>query len=165
MSNLEIAGVVTPSSALAILPLEQTVIREHPSIAVDNNDYIHVAWEDRRNGNWHIYYAKSTDGGTSFGWNIKVSLADVWGGHGEPSIAIDGNGHPHVVWWDGQGRVYHARSTDGLSFQSNIVWESGPPYYKVGGRPSIAIDNSNKIHVAFATWEEFNGETENWRIV
>ena len=43
-----------------------------PSIAVNTDGNIYVAWADKRNGNLDIYFAKSTDDGAYFGTNVRV---------------------------------------------------------------------------------------------
>ncbi len=43
-----------------------------PSVSV-NGSNVHVVWFDDRDGNYEIYYKKSTDGGTSWGNDIRLT--------------------------------------------------------------------------------------------
>src|SRR6188768_2085551 len=45
----------------------------YPAIAVWNNE-VHVAWTDRRNGNDDIYYRKSSDGGTTWLAEKRITI-------------------------------------------------------------------------------------------
>lgn len=64
---------------------------------VYSNSYINAVWMDRRNGNWDIYYARSTDGAT---W---TQLRNLTSGNSDdqkyPNIAGYG-ANIHVVWID-----------------------------------------------------------------
>lgn len=73
----------------------------NPSIAVDNNDNVYVAWREFRNDKLDIYFDKSYDSGESFGIDIKVN--DAWGVityKSRPSIGVDKNEEVYVVWQD-----------------------------------------------------------------
>jgi len=65
-----------------------------------------------------------------------------------PSIAVDYNGHVHVVWMDnlkGNFEIYYKKSTnDGATWGrlKRITYNSG-----VSRCPLIAIDTSNNIHI------------------
>jgi hypothetical protein len=49
--------------------------RRSPSVAIDEEDVIHVVWLDQRNGPWEIFYARCNDAGASFSPNVKVAGA------------------------------------------------------------------------------------------
>jgi len=44
----------------------------YPAVATDGSGNVYAVWQDLRNGNWDIYFAKSTDGGVTFGTNVRV---------------------------------------------------------------------------------------------
>lgn len=46
--------------------------QETPKVAVDKNGAIYVVWTDYRKGDPDIYFSKSTNGGSSFGPNVRV---------------------------------------------------------------------------------------------
>jgi hypothetical protein len=146
-----------------------------PSIALDNNGTIHVVWSDYRNdadgffvpsggidgaNNLDIYYANSTDGGTT--WNQGIRVNDDLGlanqGTGFRSIAVDKNDNIHIVWFDlrnnTQGDIYYANSTDGgLFFNENIKVNDAP---NGSWDPSIAIDGNDNIYIV---WTDNRNDT------
>src|SRR2546427_7633322 len=79
-----------------------------PDVALDPFGVLHVAWEDDRiPGQHNIYYANSTDGGQTFGPNVRVSNVGTSTSYTRPGdyLAIDSspNGTIGVVWTDGRG--------------------------------------------------------------
>lgn len=88
-------------------------------LAIDGNGTVHAAWEDKRSGDWDIYYANSTDGGQSWTQNFAVSEEPTPGSYTRPGdyFAIEaGPGDSiSVVWTDGRGDdfdIYFARKLD-----------------------------------------------------
>jgi len=84
----------------------------YPSITVQGST-VHVVWEDNRDGNSEIYYKKSTDGGTI--WGADLRLTNSSGYSERPSIS-NSNSYIHVVWYDnrnGNYEIYYKHSTDG----------------------------------------------------
>jgi hypothetical protein len=84
----------------------------NPSIAVSGS-VVNVVWYDTRDGNYEIYYKRSTDAGVSWGTDIRLTnnIAYSYG----PSISFSGS-VVHVVWYDdrdGNNEIYYKRSTDG----------------------------------------------------
>src|SRR4030042_2465881 len=121
-----------------------------PAIAVDSTSTVHVVWEDSTPGNIDIFYANSTDGGTT--WSTAKSLASTPDGSYAPSIAADSSNALHVVWGDysfGMPEIYYLRSTDGggsWSQPKRMTWSS---YWS--GNAKIAVSPDDGIHVV---WEE-----------
>ena len=84
----------------------------YPSAAV-SSQFVHAAWEDFRDGDLEIYYKRSSDGGTS--WGADTRLTNSAGDSENPSVAVSGT-VVHVVWnddRDGNNETYYKRSTDG----------------------------------------------------
>lgn len=77
-----------------------TYTQQDPTIAIDTNGNVYIVWYDKRNGNDDIYFAKSTDGGSSFGTNIRVDDDLSASGQYAPSIAADANLNVYVTWFD-----------------------------------------------------------------
>ena len=86
-------------------------------IAASGN-VVHVVWKDNRDGNEEIYYKRSTDGGSSWGSDIRLTY-NMYISE-DPSISVFGQA-VHVVWvdnlddlnWD----IYYKSSTDaGISW-------------------------------------------------
>jgi hypothetical protein len=88
----------------------------YPSVSVSGS-VVHVTWYDGRDGNDEIYYKRSTDGGTS--WGADTRLTNNTSLSQRPSVAVSGL-VVQVLWTDfrdGDAEIYHKRSTDeGISW-------------------------------------------------
>ncbi len=142
-----------------------------PSIAIDNNDNIHVVWSDNTDGPWRSnsmdYEIMYVNYSSSAEWSNATVISDgfegiYWndGTSYDPSIAIDNNGNVHVVWddgtvgpWGNDGEVMYANysSSAGWSNATLISDGFGGIYWNDGysQEPSIAIDNNGNIHVVW----------------
>ncbi len=107
---------------------------------------IHVVWHDGRDGNTEIYYKRSTDGGTTWGADTRLTTDVSWSER--PAVAVR-DSDVHVVWYDGRlgpPRIFYKHSEDG-----GTTWGSDTcltPDTGVGYHPSVAICGS-VIHVAW----------------
>jgi Neuraminidase (sialidase) len=88
-------------------------------LGVDANDILHAAWFDSRTGNINLYYAFSTDGGTTWSPNVRITTAetpsDAFSLGEYIGLAADRNGAAHLVWTDGRdggSAIYFARTVD-----------------------------------------------------
>lgn len=78
-----------------------------------NGEFVHVIWDDNRNGNSEIYYKRSIDGGINWGADTRLTVnvaASTF-----PSITVSGS-MVHVVWTDardGNNEIYYKSSLDG----------------------------------------------------
>lgn len=86
-------------------------------LAVDSRGIVHAAWEDKRNGQWNIFYANSTNGGQAWSSNFRVTTEDTPGTYNRPGdyFAIEAGPDDviHLVWTDGRGDdfdIYYGRS-------------------------------------------------------
>jgi hypothetical protein len=120
---------------------------EHPAVAVDSGNTIHVVYRDDISGNFEIYYKKSTDGGLA--WTTK-RLTWTAGDSFKPAIALDSSNTIHVVWSDntaGNEEIYHQRSTNGgvtWGSAKRLTWTAGDSF-----RPEIALDSYDTVHVVW----------------
>ncbi len=120
----------------------------NPSIAVSGTD-VHIGWEDYRDGNGEIYYKRSTDGGLSWGEDIR--LTDNPATSTMPSISVSG-AVVHMVWHDfrdGNAEIYYKRSTDG-----GLGWETDvqlTDHFNHSYLASITTSGPN-VHVV---WNDF----------
>ncbi len=123
-----------------------------PTLAVDRNGNIYVAWQDgRKNQGWDIYFSSSFDGGTT--WSKNVMVSDKI----EPpiptlSLEVDAKGNLYLVWEDmGTGNVYFSMSRDsGKSWTSEIqVNDWGHCSAKMS--PSLAVDDTG---ITYVTWAD-----------
>ncbi len=125
-----------------------------PSISYKNG-IIYTVWRDQRNG-YCLYFAKSTNGGISFGLNVRVpDDPNAFGAY--PSITVDDSAKVFIVWSDYRDYnnyghdIYFAFSRDsGQTFSTNVrvndhlgivtAWDFGP---------SICVNDSGKVFVAW----------------
>ncbi|MEO7292521.1 MAG: T9SS type A sorting domain-containing protein [Ginsengibacter sp.] len=82
------------------------------AIATSGN-VVHVLWYDFRDGNYEIYYKRSTDAGIS--WGADTRLTNASGDSQFPSVSVSGS-VVHVVWYDnrdGNNEIYYKRNPTG----------------------------------------------------
>jgi hypothetical protein len=136
--------------------------QKHPSIAVDSSGQkVFVAWEDARNTdppNYDIYFARSTDGGTTFLPNIRVDdtgsdTAWKW----NPSIGCTQAGDTiYLAWGDNRNGtldIFFSRSIDGgQSFEPNIlVNDTAGTIPSSQWSPSLCV---NKVGIVYVCWRD-----------
>ncbi len=84
-----------------------------PSICV-NGAILHVVWQDTRDGNNEIYYKRSTDTGTT--WDADTRLTNAGASAECPTVAAAKDA-VHVVWMDRRdsdsGEIYYKRNPSG----------------------------------------------------
>lgn len=117
-----------------------------PSVSCSGQN-INVYWTDLRDGNAEIYYKRSTDNGTT--WSGDTRLTNAPSVSQSPAIAQNGL-NLHVVWDDwrnGQNKeIYYKRSTDGgASWSSDFLLSNTP--LTVWGQ-TITVSGSN-VHVSY----------------
>jgi hypothetical protein len=121
---------------------------EYPSVAVTSS-VVHVVWSDNRDGDYEIYYKRSTDGGASWGADIRLTNSN--GTSNNPSITVSGS-VVHVVWHDARDanfEIYYKRSTDGGASWGADTRLTNTKYISM--YPSIAVFGS-VVHVV---WQMF----------
>jgi len=126
----------------------------NPSVSVSGS-VVHVVWEDGRDGNFEIYYKRSTDGGTSWGLDTRLtSNSDV---SFYPSVSVSGS-VVHVVWRDtrdGNYEIYYKQSTDGgisWGFDTRLTSNSAVSYL-----PTVSASDS-VVHVVWYDNRDGNDE-------
>jgi hypothetical protein len=121
---------------------------EYPSVTVSGS-IVHVVWSDYRDGNYEIYYKRSTDAGVS--WGADTRLTNNTGVSLYPSVAVSGS-VVHIVWRDyrnGNDEIYYKRSADaGVSWGADTRLTNNSSY---SYDPSVAVSGSS-VHVV---WEDF----------
>lgn len=126
-----------------------------PSIAVDSNGTVYAVWEDRRSGDWDIYFAKSKDEGLT--WtdpDVRISNDDSNKTQSAPAIAVDSEGNIYVVWQDdrdGDYDIYFTKFEDGSAslINPNIKISNGSGSQSA---PAIALDSEGVIYIV---WEDY----------
>lgn len=109
-----------------------------PSLVVENNDEINLAWWTGAKGKAGVKFTRSTDGGDSFSDPVELKITEE-SRSSHVQLAISQNDEIFVVWDDGSldmPRIALAASTDGGSSFSR------PKYISDAGRyatyPAIA---------------------------
>ena len=112
----------------------------NPSVAVSGSQ-VHVVWDDLRDGYREIYYKRSTDGGST--WGTDTRLTNKTATSNRPSVAVSGT-QVNIVWQDnrdGNYEIYYKRSTDsGTNWGADTRLTNKVTYYSFA--PSIAISGS-----------------------
>ncbi|UCC33795.1 MAG: hypothetical protein JSW53_01980 [Candidatus Bathyarchaeota archaeon] len=145
-------------------------------VVISADGRIHVVWTDGRAGDGaqylDIYYATSSDGGLSFGSNVRVNDDSIVtppgshphftrGGQGTPSIVTDNDSRVHVVWEDFRNfvnettycrDVYYASSEEGVTFTKNLRANSvNSSLESVDcADPNIAIDSQDNLFIVYS---------------
>ena len=127
---------------------------KNPSVSVSGS-VVHVVWEDGRDGNFEIYYKRSTDGGISWGLDTRLTTNSEVSFY--PSVSVSGS-VVHVVWRDtrdGNYEIYYKRSADGgitWDFDARLTSNSAVSYL-----PSVSASGS-VVHVVWYDNREGNDE-------
>ena len=123
-----------------------------PSISVSGS-VVHVVWDDQRDGNDEIYYKRSTDGGTI--WGSDTRLTNDSSLSRNPCVTASGS-VVFVVWNDYNTLdIFYKCSTDGgisWGVDTQLTNDPGPSWY-----PAVSVSGSI-VHVA---WEEGRGGNAN----
>lgn len=111
-----------------------------PQIAI-SKDNVYAVWMDDTSGNYDILFAKSSDGGKSFGTPVNISKLHTDSGY--PQLAVSGN-NVYVTWTqtivDPNYDVYFVKSSDGgntFDTPINVSKNFGP-----SGWPNVAADGN-----------------------
>jgi len=116
-----------------------------PSVAVDKNGIVHVAWQDTQYGTSEILYTRSTDGGATF--SSPINISNDTGTSGNIKLATDSTGRVYAVWTD-ESQINLARSDNGgTSFSKVFTYHpaSGSPL-----SPALAIGSDSTLHLTWA---------------
>jgi len=118
-----------------------------PSVSM-SGQVVHVVWYDTRDGNDEIYYKRSTDGGVSWGADIRLTNNSAISYN--PSMSVSGL-VVHIVWYDnrdGNNEIYHKRSTDGgVSWGADTRLTNNSAFSQF---PSVSVSGS----IAHVVWED-----------
>ena len=174
-------GGTTWSPAVRVNDDATTARQWMPDLAIDRLGGVHAAWEDDRTGNHNIYYANSTDGGTTFGPNVRVTTAETPVSYTRPGdyLAIESSpdGTVCVVWTDGRGPdldINFARlertvavTIDTVPAGLNVVvdglqgpaprtfsWRPGSTHDLAAPSPQASGPQSRRV---FASWDDGGG--------
>ncbi len=137
--------------------------QEEPDVKVDYSGNIYVIWKDWRADTSetqapylnNMYLAKSTDEGSSFLPDIKVSdefLDAEYSYNFPPRLAIDKLNYVHAVWFDhrtGNANCFYDISTDGgQTFGTDVMVNDNVDTVS-HVVPRIAVDDENNVYIVW----------------
>lgn len=128
-----------------------------PALAVDVDDSIYLAWAVGEDRAADIHFARSDDGGHSFG---EPRIVFASNGHADaPKIAVDSEGIVHLVYGEspaGPLQRYHLRYTQsnngGQTFQEPREIASPGEQFESVNFPTLSLDGQDNLYVL---WELF----------
>ncbi len=126
-------------------------VDENPDIAAGPGHRIYIVWTDHRNGDEDVYMAMSSDGGASFGPNLRVDDGPAMTNASLPSIAVLQSGKVAVAWQDdrtGDPDIRCAFSGDGTSFGPSVRVNTDNSR-REQLRPRIAAGNTDLFHIVW----------------
>jgi hypothetical protein len=132
------------------------VYQYEPDLAIDSSGTIYISWNryyydaDLEQWDYDVVMAKSTNGGATFGTNVKVVDGSDW--QYKSSIKVGPSGNLYVAWTDrrngGISDVYFAKSIDGGStFSTNAIVNQYTEQSQ--GYPEMALDEDEVIYVVW----------------
>ena len=125
---------------------------------------MHVVWYDYRNGTYpEIYYIRSTNEGTS--WGPDVRLTNSLGFSGNPSVSVYGTS-VHVVWQDdkeGNPEIYHKYNPTGNPIGIININSEIPQEFSLGQNYPNPFNPTTKIK--FSIPANVKSETANVELI
>jgi hypothetical protein len=126
---------------------------DHPSIAVDSDNNVHILWTDSRAGNWNLYYTKLDSNGNILIDDTKITPSACYQfTECDRQIAADSQGNMHIVWRVGNAIYYMKLDNNGKVLIADKFISSG--HYPHLSYPNIVIDSSDNLHVSINEWAE-----------
>ncbi len=113
-----------------------------PSISVSGS-IVHVAWADRRNGQFKTYYKRSTDGGTS--WLSDVALQTKKNSIGYYQCLATNGLNVHIVYQGLHDIFYRTSINNGASWGTELALTTNN---SASTYPSIAVSGTT-LHALF----------------
>ena len=144
-----------------VVSTESTNASSNPSLAVDFNNDVHIAWQDKTNYTnagveLDIFY-KFLDTSSSSWTTTKVVSTESTSDSTDPTIAVDSARNIHIAWID---------ETDfaGANVDPDIFykrWETSSSSWTISevltpesilwsNWPSIAVDSSRNVHIVWS---------------
>jgi hypothetical protein len=147
---------------------ESTDWSQYPSLAIDFEDTVHVTWYDSTNydsaGTDQDVFYKKWSPITSV-WSLTEVVSTESTAHSfDPKIATDTEGTLHIAWSDESD--YASSDTDTDIFYK--YWDSSTSLWSISEvvsmestedsyTPSITVDYSDTIHIAWSDFTNFAG--------
>lgn len=145
---------------------DDTGMQRMVEMTIDQDDNIHVAWLDARNGQWNIYYSYSDDGGATFHPNVRITSEGTPLTYSRPgdyfTMRTGPDGTLYIVWTDGRGNdqdIYFARQD-----LENPVLSHIPPITASQNSPLILYATAtDDDHIEQVELHYFPGSEDSWK--
>lgn len=150
-------------SAYTVLSKTPNNTSFYPSIVADSDDRLWVVWETQiTEQDFEVYVTTKPAGGS---WSNPLIISNKSGQDLEPSIAIDPDDVPHVVWRNGPGNweIYYTKYVNGdwttpMNISANA---SGSHFARVAaddlGNVYVVwedeIDGADRFQILFRRWD------------
>lgn len=116
-------------------------------------DTVYVVWAENRLSTVpmgsHVFFAKSTDKGQTFGPNVRVNSTPAGF---NPSMRVDTGGIIYVAY-ERQGNIFFTKSTDGgntFTPALQVVDSAGLPYFQE--LPCLSVNNKGQVFIAWVDY-------------
>jgi len=151
MHSIDGGTTWTPDTQLTTNVLMQDL----PAIAVWDS-LVHIVYHDEQNGNWEVYYLRSTDSGVT--WDPEVRLTNDSGWSNNAGIVVQGQ-YVHVTWSDDRASITHFDIYYKRSSDHGLTWEPDTrlTFSLNSGAPSLAMSGQD-LYISFQS--ERDGNTE-----
>jgi hypothetical protein len=152
-------------STTEVVSTESAEDSHTPSLDVESDGTVHVAWRDNTNyggaGSEHdIFYKYRSNAGT---WSAtEVVSTESSSDSDNPSLAVENDGTVHVAWDDMTD--YSSSGTDFdifYKYKSTGVWSTtevvSTESTQLSFWPSLKVDSDKNIHVIWDDWTDYGG--------
>lgn len=149
-----------------IVSMESNKDSLYPSLAIDSNYNVHVAWEDESNyagcGNdQDIFYKKRTNDGS---WtSTEVVSTESNEDSILPSLDVEPDGTVHIAWKD-ESEYNEADVVAEIFYKHKPNFGSWNPTEVVSTDtdspswdPSLGVSNNGTVHVVWQDWANYQG--------
>ncbi len=117
-----------------------------PVLAIDGQDRMTLAWQEKREGQWDIYVSSSSD---SKVWSGAKRISDPEGNQRSPALALDSDGKVYLVWVDdqhGNDDIYLSSSTYGFNTHTNVRITSEQADQS---EPDLAVGPQGRLYLSW----------------
>jgi RHS repeat-associated protein len=125
--------------------------KDFPDVVVGGDGTAYAVWQDSRNGNADIYYAKLPPGGNTWTTpNVKVSDDPGTTAQTSPRLGIDASGNLIAVWLDARTSPAQIRMSRLAS--GTAIWSASTAVTSGADRPlsvALAVRTDGKAYLAF----------------
>ncbi len=132
----------------------------YPILVADAQEQVHVFWTQLINGSSGSGVSNSTIASAIYysrwngdRWSLPSAVLTTPAGDArQPAVTLDAKGHLLTVWSGGDGEIYFSLA-DSRQATSSSDWatpQTLPSLRPLGSSPSIIVDKSGTIYVAYA---------------